>query len=61
MSETPFHPDDPPNGAGHVDLQAILHTAVDRGASDVHLKVGRPPIVRFDGYTSRPAAEFAAF
>ena len=49
MSETPFHPDDPPNGAGHVDLQAILHTAVDRGASDVHLKVGRPPIVRFDG------------
>src|SRR5216110_2339296 len=49
MSETPFHPDNPPTDDGHVDLQAILHTAVDRGASDVHLKVGRPPIVRFDG------------
>ena len=27
----------------------ILSAAVDRGASDVHLKAGRPPIVRFDG------------
>jgi twitching motility protein PilT len=33
----------------HVDLQAILRAAVDRGASDVHLKVDRPPVVRFDG------------
>jgi twitching motility protein PilT len=32
-----------------VDLEAILGAAVDRGASDVHLKVGRPPVVRFDG------------
>jgi twitching motility protein PilT len=32
-----------------VDLQAILSAAVERGASDVHLKTGRPPIVRFDG------------
>ena len=32
-----------------VDLDKILSTAVDRGASDVHLKVGRPPVVRFDG------------
>src|SRR3954468_19997246 len=32
-----------------LDLQALLQVAVDRGASDVHLKVGRPPIVRFDG------------
>jgi len=27
----------------------MLHDAVDRGASDVHLKVGQPPVVRFDG------------
>jgi twitching motility protein PilT len=33
----------------HVDLNRILTTAVARGASDVHLKLGRPPIVRFDG------------
>src|SRR5262245_28100608 len=32
-----------------VDLDRILGAAVDRGASDVHLKVGRPPVVRFDG------------
>jgi twitching motility protein PilT len=32
-----------------LDLQALLQVAVDRGASDVHLKGGRPPIVRFDG------------
>jgi twitching motility protein PilT len=33
----------------HIDLERILGAAVDRGASDVHLKVGRPPVVRFDG------------
>src|SRR3954454_18789984 len=33
----------------HVDLEKILSAAVERGASDVHLKVGRPPVVRFDG------------
>jgi twitching motility protein PilT len=32
-----------------IDLDKILSTAVDRGASDVHLKVGRPPVLRFDG------------
>jgi twitching motility protein PilT len=32
-----------------IDLDKILSAAVDRGASDVHLKAGRPPIVRFDG------------
>src|SRR5579862_1422294 len=30
-------------------LHAILSAGVERGASDVHLKVGRPPVVRFDG------------
>ena len=32
-----------------VNLEQILSAAVDRGASDVHLKAGRPPVVRFDG------------
>ncbi len=32
-----------------MELNQLLHAAVDRGASDVHLKVGRPPVVRFDG------------
>jgi twitching motility protein PilT len=32
-----------------MDLTAILSDAVDRGASDIHLKVGQPPIIRFDG------------
>ena len=39
----------PETTTGHVDLDKILSAAVDRGASDVHLKAGRPPIVRFDG------------
>ncbi|MGH3050616.1 MAG: type IV pilus twitching motility protein PilT, partial [Gaiellaceae bacterium] len=32
-----------------MDLNALLSRAVALGASDVHLKLGRPPIVRRDG------------
>ena len=32
-----------------MDLNSVLSAAVDFGASDVHLKVGQPPIVRYDG------------
>ena len=32
-----------------MNLIQLLHTVVERGASDVHLKVGQPPIVRLDG------------
>ena len=32
-----------------MDLDAILLRAVGLGASDVHLKVGQPPVVRKDG------------
>jgi twitching motility protein PilT len=32
-----------------MDLTQLLHIAVERGASDLHLKVGRPPVVRLDG------------
>jgi len=32
-----------------MDLNALLRRAVDEGASDVHLKLGRPPSLRRDG------------
>jgi twitching motility protein PilT len=32
-----------------MDLNTLLRTGVDRGASDVHLKVGKPPVIRHDG------------
>jgi twitching motility protein PilT len=32
-----------------VDLHALLLHAVQAGASDVHLKIGQPPVVRHDG------------
>ena len=32
-----------------MDLNSLLRRVVDQGASDVHLKAGRPPIIRFDG------------
>src|SRR5580765_3703733 len=41
------------------NLHKILSVAVARGASDVHLKVGRPPIVRYDGHLE-PLRGFSA-
>jgi twitching motility protein PilT len=32
-----------------MDINALLADAVRAGASDIHLKLGRPPIVRRDG------------
>jgi twitching motility protein PilT len=32
-----------------VDLNGLLRRAVELGASDIHLKVGQPPILRLDG------------
>src|SRR5690349_11652140 len=32
-----------------MNLNALLRRAVELGASDLHLKVGRPPVVRIDG------------
>jgi twitching motility protein PilT len=32
-----------------MNLDALLSAAVHAGASDIHLKVGRPPLVRLDG------------
>ena len=32
-----------------MDLNNLLRSAVEAGASDIHLKVGQPPILRRDG------------
>jgi twitching motility protein PilT len=32
-----------------MDLNALLRRAVELGASDIHLKIGQPPILRRDG------------
>jgi twitching motility protein PilT len=42
------------NGSGRadgliMDLNTLLRTAVERGASDLHLKNGQPPVIRHDG------------
>jgi twitching motility protein PilT len=36
-----------------LDLDQLLAYAVQRGASDVHLKVGSPPYIRIDGRLER--------
>ena len=32
-----------------IDLTALLKAAVESGASDIHLKLGQPPVLRLDG------------
>ena len=32
-----------------MELNSILKQAVELGASDIHLKPGRPPVLRRDG------------
>lgn len=32
-----------------VDIEELLKLVVDSGASDLHMKVGRPPVLRIDG------------
>jgi twitching motility protein PilT len=41
-----------------MDLSAVLRHGVESGASDVHLKVGQPPVLRHDGELER-STEFA--
>jgi twitching motility protein PilT len=40
-----------------LDLDYVLREAVERGASDVHIKVGSPPHIRLDGELMPLAAE----
>src|ERR1700738_187035 len=46
----PAHAPAPPHRAGSFDYKSILQNMVQQGASDVHLKVGRPPTFRIDGH-----------
>ena len=43
-----------------LDLDRVLREAVDRGASDVHIKVGSPPHIRLDGELTPVADESVA-
>jgi twitching motility protein PilT len=36
-----------------MNLQALLHTVVGQCGSDIHLKAGNPPVIRFDGELTR--------
>src|SRR5262245_50092464 len=38
---------------GLVDLTSLLHTLAENEGSDLHLKVGAPPIMRIDGELRR--------
>jgi len=45
---------------GTTDFEALLALMADRGASDLHLKAGRPPILRVEGevtFADRPALD----
>src|SRR3954447_20052278 len=48
--EVPLNPDDARADGLAMDLNSLLKQAVDLGASDLHLKVDQPPIVRQDGH-----------
>src|SRR6188472_4367616 len=45
----PLNPDGSSADMGRVDLTSLLRSAVEHGASDVHLKFGQPPVIRHDG------------
>ena len=47
MAESPAPPAAAPGGA--FDYRGVLQQMVQRNASDLHLKVGRPPTLRIDG------------
>ncbi|MGE0435294.1 MAG: PilT/PilU family type 4a pilus ATPase, partial [Planctomycetota bacterium] len=38
-----------PGGSQGLDMKSLLGVAVERGASDLHLAVGRPPMLRISG------------
>jgi len=48
-----FRPDGDGETANRSDMQSLLEMAVEQGASDVHLSVGRPPLFRVAGKLER--------
>jgi twitching motility protein PilT len=49
MHKPPLNPGDGSADEFGVSLIALLRATVESGASDLHLKAGRPPILRLDG------------
>jgi twitching motility protein PilT len=49
MHDYPLNQGDGPADVNGMELNTLLRTAVEQGASDVHLKVGQPPVIRYDG------------
>jgi len=41
----------------HMNIQDLLNTVIQRGASDLHLLAGVPPVLRIDGELERIAAQ----
>src|SRR5687768_13544257 len=60
MSDFPLNTDGHSADTGRVDLTSLLRTAVEHGASDVHLKFGQPPVIRHDGLLA-PLEGYAPF
>ena len=48
-----FRPDGDRETTNRSDMQSLLEMAVEQGASDVHLSVGRPPLFRLAGKLER--------
>ncbi len=38
-----------------IDVEKLLRTVIERGASDLHLKAGRPPLLRINGQLTEQA------
>ena len=56
MPQLPLNPRAGSADVFGMDLNSLLQSAVEQGASDLHLKVGQPPIVRHDGHCGRSTA-----
>src|SRR5262245_54718426 len=50
MDEQPLNPDAGFADWHGVELNELLRQAVEAGASDLHLKIDQPPIIRIDGH-----------
>src|SRR5829696_6641386 len=68
MSQFSLNNDGHSADMGRVDLNSLLRSAVEHGASDVHIKFGQPPVIRHDGmllplegYAPLTTARLAAF
>jgi twitching motility protein PilT len=49
VSDVSLVPDSHGGDRRRFSIDLVLREAVERGASDVHLKRGQPPVIRFDG------------